>query len=410
MSVLNSDKRYTLRGGPAVERRIGAMVTRVANLVKHNIAADDYRSLLLLGGYGRGEGGVIRQNGEELPHNNIDFLLVTTPRAALRRAALKRRLDELLAPVAREESLGIDTGVICDVELRFAPARVIWFDLRWGHQTVLGDAGFIPSLRPLTAQGIEIDDVHNLLVNRASLLVINDAIMQRGTPSGRDAEFVVKHLMKAIIGHGDALLFARGRYHASYAEKQKRMRELKQVLPGLAALYEEAAEFRFEPCYDRYLGSDFKTLAERTRETLALAHLAFERFRCGDDTCSFRDHPGRILFTEDNSPQSLVTGSKYLLRSFIRRPGPLGLPYPLEMAVRRAHPRKILAAVLPAILYGPTHEEEATLVQNILGAEGSSQCELRAAYLSHWAQVGDPNFPTTARQLGLSIETTRATS
>jgi hypothetical protein len=79
----------------------------------------------------------------------------------------------------------------------------------------------------------------------------------------------------------------------------------------------------------------------------------------------------------------------------------------MQAAVRRSHPRTLLAAVLPTVLYGPSDDDGAQLVQALLGAKGSRQNVLREAYLSHWAKYGDPNFHTTAKQLGLTVETTR---
>jgi hypothetical protein len=389
-----------------MEQRIGALVARVAGLVAKNFNDHECRALVLLGGYGRGEGGVSHKNDGEHPHNILDLLLVTKLGGTLRRDALKERLDEVLAPIVRDERLGIDTGVISDIELRHAPPRVIWFDLRWGHRTILGDAGFIPSLRPLAANAIEVEDVHNLLVNRASLLVINDAILERGFPSGRNAEFVVKHMMKAIIGHGDALLFAYGRYHASYVEKQKRMREMSSIVPGLVTLYDEAADFRFEPRYTRYLGNDLLPVARGVRSILAHVHLAFERLRSGQPDCTFRNHPERVLLAKPRDGSIFAT-SKQFVRSWINKPHGMDVSLSLEAAVRRSHPRRLLAAVLPTVLYGPTDAANARLVQALLGASGSCQRSLRQAYLGHWAKYGDPNFQSTAKQLGLTFDTMR---
>jgi hypothetical protein len=239
------------------------------------------------------------------------------------------------------------------------------------------------------------------------LLVINDAVLERGLPAERNAEFVVKHMMKAIIGHGDALLFAHGMYHASYLEKQKRMRALSSVVPGIARLYEEAAEFRFEPRYARYLGNDLLPFIDGARSILSQAHLSFERFRSGEPHCTFRNHARRILLTESQGPTSFVAMSKQMLRSWSSTPCPMGLSPAMQTAVRRSHPRKLLAAVLPTVLYGPTDDDSAQLVQALLGAKGTRPNALREAYLSHWAKYGDPNFHTTAKQLGLLLDSSR---
>jgi hypothetical protein len=412
MSTMHEGLRFTRYGSPSVEQRIGKTMARAADLVAKHFDRHECRALVLMGGYGRGEGGVIQECGEERPHNNLDFLLVTSPLQALQKKTLKKRLDDIFAPIVREERLGIDTGVISDYELRIAPPRVIWFDLRWGHRTILGDAAMIPSLAPVSAREIEIDDVHQLLVNRASLLVINDAIIERGIISDVHAQFMIKHLMKAIIGHGDALLFARGRYHASYLEKQRRMRECPDIVPGLAALYDIAAEFRFAPDYARYEGSNLAEFIARVRDVLSQAHLEFERFRTNNPHCTFDGHAERVLY-DQQTERSLFERSKRLAKSWSSwrtyRAPKLALPPKLALAVRNAQPCVLLRAALPAVLY-ETSDEQQQIAQTILGATACTPRALRDAYLHHWSRFGDPNFVTTAKRLGLGAKTMESLS
>lgn len=407
MTTMHEALRYTRYGSADVERRLARTMANAAFLVRKHFSPDERRALLLIGGYGRGEGGVLLLNGEERPHNNIDFLLVASTTNALRTKTLKKRLDEILESIVREEQIGIDTGVMSELALRKAPRRIIFFDLRWGHRTLLGDASLVPSLPLFSSRHLEIDDVHNLLVNRASLLTINDAMIDRGFIADVHARFIIKHLMKAIIGHGDALLYTQGRYHPSYLEKQRRMRISPNIVSGFAELYDIATEFRFAPDYARYTGNTLGPFATHVRETLSRAHLEFERFRSGNAHCSFDGHAARVLDNRQESKfidQYIKTlTAPWKPRSSLR-PMP-GLSPKLTRALHEAHPRARLAAALPAILYETT-DEERQIVQSILGASANTPRALRNAYLHLWSQYGDPNFHTTAKRLGLISNTT----
>lgn len=395
--------RYTRYGSPDVERRIDRTMAKSASLVAKHFNRHEYRALLLIGGYGRGEGGVIWNEGEERPHNNIDFLLVTSPAGFLRAKSLKMRLDKVLEPIVREERIGIDTGVVSEFALHKSPPRIIFHDLRWGHRTILGDASLVPSLPYSPARDLEVADVHHLLVNRASLLVINDAIIERGFTSELHAQFIIKHAMKAIIGHGDALLFVHDLYHASYVEKQRRMRECPSIDPGLAELYESAAEFRFAPDYAHYNGPTLGEFLVRVRDVLSSAHLDFERFRSKNKYCTFDGHAERVLFDQLDSmtfaQQAKQSLSNWRFQSTSR--SKLGLSAKLERTLRYTHPRTVLAATLPALLY-ETSDEERRLAQLLLEAPASTPSALRNAYLEHWSRYGDPNFGSTAKRLGLA--------
>jgi len=411
MTTMHEGLRYTRYGSPDVERRLGRTMAKAANLVTKHFDHHECRALLLIGGYGRGEGGVNWENGEERPHNNIDFLLVTSVAGGLRAKSLKRRLDEVFEPIIREERIGIDTGVVSESTLRHTPPRIIFFDLRWGHRTILGDASLVPSLASSSPRDIEISDVHNLLVNRASLLVINDAIVERGFMSDMHAQFIIKHVMKAIIGHGDVLLFARDLYHASYVEKQRRMRECENITPGLAELYETAAEFRFAPDYARYNGPALGEFMLRVRDVLSHAHLEFERFRSKNMHCTFDGHAERVLYDRLQTTTMTQWAKRILSRwRYPSLPQPQnGLSEKLGRALRDAHPRTLLAATLPAILYETT-DNERHLAQVLLGAPASTPSALRNAYLRHWSMHGDPNFGSTAKRLGLSANSSEGPS
>jgi hypothetical protein len=395
-------RRYTARGGPAVEAEIGALVAEAAARVAGHFAPDTYRALVLLGGYGRGEGGVERREGRERPHNNLDFLLITAGRATLGAAAAKRRLDGLLRPLARQSGVGIDTGAISALELRLAPCRVMWVDMRFGHQTVAGDPTFVPSLTRFREEDIEPADVRNLLVNRGSLLVINDAIRARGAAGPEVRRTLIKHTVKAVIGYGDALLFALGAYSWSYAEKQRRMRGRADVPAEFRALYDEAVEFRFQPAYERHLDRDPLRALPALRAQLAGVHLRCEATRLGAPGLTWEAYPRLALARElreaARSPLGLLRAARHLggaLRAGAPRLDTAGLE---DLALAAAGPRARLAAAFPAVLYGAGGPAAAAEARRILGAPDASPEALRLAYLDRWGAHGDVNFSLAAHR------------
>nr|MBP9947279.1 hypothetical protein [Vicinamibacteria bacterium] len=62
--------RLTLTGGTAVERTVAHLVTRAARVVIRLTPHAALKSLVLAGGYGRGEGGVRLDEEGERPANN----------------------------------------------------------------------------------------------------------------------------------------------------------------------------------------------------------------------------------------------------------------------------------------------------------------------------------------------------
>ena len=92
--------RFTLLGGSAVEALLADIVHEVADAFAARLRPDQYRALVLIGGYGRGEGGIEIRDGGEHPHNNLDFLLVARHAPGTDPALLKADLDAILQPIS----------------------------------------------------------------------------------------------------------------------------------------------------------------------------------------------------------------------------------------------------------------------------------------------------------------------
>ena len=280
--------RYTALGGPAVEARVHALVERVGSLVDAHAPPGACVALLLVGGYGRGEGGVERGLAGPRPHNNLDFLLVVRGLGARERRALGARLGELLEDLAAGAGLGLDLGVIAERALPGLARRVMGYDVRHGHRVVRG--ALPPALRAARLERIRPADVGALATNRAALLVFNAVLLDAGEPGPAARRAIVKHAAKATLGVGDALLFFRGAYHWSYREKGRRMAARRDVPAAFRALYAEALAFRFAPDHAAWASRDLRAHHAALVEALAPIHLAVERLRLGRPRLGWAGH------------------------------------------------------------------------------------------------------------------------
>lgn len=402
--------RFTVRGGPSVEACVKEMVERATHVIAANIDPSTYRSMILHGGYGRGEGGVERVGFLQRPHNNLDFLMITRPFYPGDLAALKRRMDDLFRPIVTDYGVGIDTGVIREWTLRASPCLVMWYDMRFGHKTALGDATFVGSLSRFSKARIEPWDMRDLLINRGTLLVINDALLARGARSDLDRRFIVKHAMKAIIGYGDAYLFAAGRYDWSYVTRQRRMRALLSAPARLRQLYEEAMDFRFEPAYASYVGRDLGAWMAELRSELSPVHLAFERFRLNEPWLTWERYADRALryaLVESLfSSRAALRKAKNLVQGLRAGAQTFNQGALFDVATLCNGERGNRSIAFPAVLYGEGGPALAELARSLLGAESASPADLSRAYLARWGAIGDTNFATTAQKLSLTFQKT----
>lgn len=394
--------RLTVTGSAALERRLGDHLSAMGRVAERVVGAGDLRALLLIGGYGRGEGGVDRTGGDERPHNNFDLLLVTRRRSGGSARAIGERLSDALAPMRDEAAIGIDVGAIADRDLERAPCLVMWSDARQGHRVVAGDASFLAGLHRFRPDAIEPYDVERLLANRLTLLVLNRALLESVTFDERVRRAVVRHAYKAIVGVGDAALHACGRYDGSYAEKRRRMR-VAPVSEALRAAYEEAIAFRFDPSFDG-IPTERDGLAVWNERWLRLAeevHLARERQRIGDAALGWNGHLARTLVVRARALPSNARDAARRSRNLLACRARIPTSSPLDRAlVRTLGWRDILPDLLPLVAY----RTDEALAAAALGHQHARRSTLDLAYLTAWGRHGDPNFARVANDLGLALE------
>ena len=400
---MTTAQRYSARGGPEVEARIAHMMEQITGALADALPTDAYRSVVLMGGYGRGEGGVAVVEGEERPANNFDFLVVA--RHAGDAPRLKALADGALAPLVERFEMGMDVGAIGEAQLRHSPCRVMWYDLRHGHRPLLGDRELVASLDRFRVEAIEPWDVRDLLVNRGTLLLVNDLLFERGGLEEADLRVAGRHLAKAIIGYGDALLLSRGAYHYSYEERQRRMRERSDVSADLRALYDEAMELRFRPSPEPWSASELEGRRGSLRGPLAAVHLEVEAWRLGRKDLDWKDYP-TIAF------QHVLTEGPASMRALARRvlavrdgaPPTALWDAGARLGWRTTPCRGRLPLVFPAVAYRSVAPSYRRLAQEALEVGAGSGLALTRAYLRRWSVHGDPNFPATVRRLRLQLD------
>ena len=406
-------RRYTAEGGPEVEARIQAILDEAVAEVRRIVPGPSLRAFVLLGGYGRAEGGVEVRGTQELPHNNLDLLLIARGRGDP--AALKARLDEALAPIGARHQIGLDLGVISEKTLARARVRVMWYDLRFGHRTLLGDAEFVKSLTRFRVDRILPEDMRDLLVNRGTLLVINRALMDLAHREPDTRRTLIRHAMKAIIGYGDAWLFFHRDYHWSYRERRERMRARRDAPERLRALYDEAMGFRFRADYAAWSARDLDGWLDEVVADLAPVHLEVESLRLARPGLTWDEHPRASLFAALRSfplePWAWLQKARSAVRALsdwafvVSPPGPgrSRLDVGVRAAWAFAPARERLAVLFPLVAYRVRAPVAAALARTALRVDPDDPRELGRAFLAYWGRFGDPNFFAAARRMGLDI-------
>lgn len=418
MIEISISQKYTYPESRQADALIQAIVSDVAMAVQDVVPEDGYHALVLIGGYGRGEGGVRQGREGERPNNNLDFLLISRDASKNQLGCWQQAIVEQVQSIQEQREICIDFSVIAGDVLRRSDCRVMWYDMRWGHKTILGDIDFVPSMTRFKIDRIPNWDIHNLLVNRGTLLVINDCLEASGT-SPEHALVLTRHTIKAVIGYGDALLYSVGQYHWSYVEKQSRMRALDSISKDFQTLYDTAASFRFRP--QATLPTVLQNRQDIRRQCESV-HLLCESKRLGRTDLNWDNYLETALSAgvwEDLSPlgwarsirNACQSTSLYCdhdqasMRAATRRWRPA-----VRIGLRALSVQRLLGILFPAVAYPSCSDLMRCDAASLLNARDSSMNQLRKAYLRVWGQVVDRNFSHFLDRIGLSLESQESAS
>ncbi len=364
--------RWTVMNEPAVERQLSEAAAQLTDAISEALPATRLRVAAIIGGYGRGEGGVEESDAGFKPHNNLDVLVVSTGRECLD-DSLQASLRTAMDGVAARCGIPVDLGCVTEHQLHSSRPRIMWYDVRKGHRVLCGDPSFLSKLDRYRHDNIPVDDVIDLVTNRGALAVIAKELMLAEGPSPWAVRQALKGTMKAIVGYGDAMLWQRGLYHASYQEKACRMAGESSLDEGLRTLYAEAIAFRFQPDYRRYQGREQRWVLAAI-EHLERSHQTFALSLFGELGAwpNYAESLLRLCLKERG-----VRGWISHLRAESRNYWVLGVPPKrAETWLERASlERHRLAAALPSALFQASSQERREFIRN-------------------WASECDANFPT----------------
>jgi len=249
----NQGKRFTVDGSEELETHLERTCRKALAGVQHLIPERKLEGLLLAGGYGRGEGGVLRTETGDQPYNDLEFYVFLRGNNFLNERRYHPALQDLaehLSPAARVE---VEFKILSLAKLRRSPLSMFYYDVVMGHRWISGEESLLSGCEHhRDAERIPLAEATRLMMNRCSGLLLARERLERAEFSPADADFVGRNLAKAQLAFGDVILTAFGRYDWSCLERHKRLKQLNRSedLPWLSEVqrhYTSGVEFKFRP-------------------------------------------------------------------------------------------------------------------------------------------------------------------
>jgi hypothetical protein len=224
-----TDRRFTLDGNDELEHRLALVCDRIRGALRGLFPANKLEGVLLGGGYGRGQGGVLAgPEGDHQPYNDLEFYVYLRGNRHLNELRYHRPLEVLAQILTPQIGVEVEFKIASLDEFRRSPVSMFSYDLVSGHRRLLGPEDLLAGCNHhKVSENIPLSEATRLLMNRCSgLLFARERLARNERFTEADADFVARNIAKAQLAFGDAVLTARGRYHWSCLERQRRLASL----------------------------------------------------------------------------------------------------------------------------------------------------------------------------------------
>jgi hypothetical protein len=403
-------QRFTIDGSAGLEERLAQSCEQVAWETLKIVGPGKLQALVLGGGYGRGEGGVLRTSSGDQPYNDLEFYVFLEGNRFLNERKFNHRFGHLGERLSPEAGLHVEFKIDSLAHFKKLPVSIFSYDLVAGHKVIVGDKTWCAGCeRHHDPSTIPASEGSRLLLNRCTgLLLVREMLDNTGNQqSGKssrsdfdsaevshgsselshaDADFIGRNLAKAQLSLGDSVLAAFGRYHWSCLERERRLTDLvaRESMPWLQTVqahFAAGVDFKLHPrriCKSRSeFDQEFKIIAE-----LALqVWLWLEARRLGCRFQSARDYS----FYPGAKQAGTSWAWNYLLN--VRSLGAKAALAPLSLR----YPRERLLNALSLLLWknGPVNEPQTLRhLQNQLCTNAADRTGFVRAYKKLWMQYG----------------------
>ena len=376
-------KRFTHDGSPELERHLASVCAEVRAEIHALIPPVKLEALLLGGGYGRGEGGVLHTDSGDQPYNDLEFYVFVRGNAVLGETRYRAALHAIGRRLSPGAGLEVEFKVLTLDKLRAAAPSMFFYDLVSGHRWLLGDDSLLAGCEHHRAAGdIPLPEATRLLMNRCSGLLFSAERLRRPQFGPEEADFVGRNLAKVQLALGDVLLTVAGQYHWSCRQRLSRLmrlddfgRELSRE--AIRRHYAAGVVFKLHP---RRSTASRETLARLHAELCKLARELWFRIERQRLSKAFNSPREYVLSAGDKCPETSALRNRLInLRTF----GPLAaLP-----ASGSRYPRQRLFHALALLLWEKEALADPALVRVLkreLNTGAREFAGLVAAYERLW--------------------------
>jgi len=372
------NQRFTIDGSPELEDVLLRLCNRARKSVLDTVTPARIEGMLLGGGYGRGEGGVLRSPEGDKPYNDLEFYVFLKGLNPLRQNKYQHILHHCAEELTPQARIEIELRATSFAKLRRSRPGMFYYDLVMGHKWIIGNEQLLAGCEHhRQAELIPLSEATRLLMNRCSGLLFAKERLQRSLFSAQDADFVARNMAKAKLALGDIVLTMLGQYHWSFRERSHRVAQLTLDLPWfeqVRRLHPEGVEFKLHPHQADLSADQLRAPYEPLSDLARQIWLWLEARRLGQN---FEDPTQYAFDSSDKCPETARWRNALINLRTKTQPWCQLFRYPRDRVLRS----------LPLLLWcWPINQTTLRFLQRQLSTSATDFSQLVDAYRALWAQ------------------------
>ncbi len=206
-------------------------------------------SVVLGGGYGRGEGGdFIAPDGSHKLYNDLDFFVFTIDASKREKQLIASKLNSVSQKWTSALGIDVDFSYPKNISEMYKMKKTLMYqELRRGNIVVYGNDVVYTHVPKLSVASLPYMEGMRLLMNRGmGLLFAGEHLHNHSS----DYDFILRNINKAILGAMDAILIVCGMYKWKLNERIIEANHLVNDIDlpkRYVDLYKQACEFKLRP-------------------------------------------------------------------------------------------------------------------------------------------------------------------
>jgi hypothetical protein len=212
--------RYTVYGNAGFDEKIDRDMALILNSVLEKIPENDIAAVILGGGYGRGEGGVVIDGNTMRLYNDYDLFIISDDISSAKIKRYQKALAVISIGLTEKIGIDVDFSLLKNrSQLKNTGFLMMWYELKMGHKVIYGNRNILDTLPEYDANSMPVSEAGRLMLNRGVGLLLAEKKIRGFSGRKEDLEFIERNIYKALMAAGDTYMITRGKYHYSYRKR-----------------------------------------------------------------------------------------------------------------------------------------------------------------------------------------------